>query len=66
MQYKLLKEYVEAFGKDFPVSSVKDTMNHYEVTRTIQECLEKGKTYEELYTAPASSNTSVAKTSPTK
>ena len=45
MEYKLLKAYAELFGADFPISSVKDTMNAYEVRRAIQECLDTGKAY---------------------
>ena len=45
MEYKLLKEYAEMFGTDFPIASIKDTMNAYEVRRAIQECLATGKAY---------------------
>lgn len=44
--YKLLVAYAEQFGKDFPISAVKDTAsNEYEVIRIIQECIRTNTAY---------------------
>ena len=44
-----LLRYIDTFGKDFPVSAVKDK-TEYEVVRIVQECCISGKEY----AAPAS------------
>ncbi|WP_288839263.1 hypothetical protein [uncultured Megasphaera sp.] len=42
--YKCLKEYLKAFGKDFPISQVAD-YTEYEVCRIIQYCVEINTEY---------------------
>lgn len=43
--YKLLCAYAQQFGKDFPISSVMGTMNAYEATEKVQECIETNTAY---------------------
>ncbi len=42
--YTWLLRYIDMFGKDFPVSAVKDR-TEYEIVRMIQECCKSGKEY---------------------
>lgn len=42
--YKWLKEYLVAFGKDFPFSKVAD-LNEYEIIRIIQYCIKTNTEY---------------------
>ncbi|ERT59346.1 hypothetical protein HMPREF1250_0183 [Megasphaera vaginalis (ex Srinivasan et al. 2021)] len=44
--YKLLIRYVNQFGKDFPVLSVKDK-SEYEICRIVRECCERNTVYTE-------------------
>lgn len=39
-----LLRYIDMFGKDFPVSAVKDK-TEYEVVRIVQECCISGREY---------------------
>jgi hypothetical protein len=56
--YKLLVAYAEQFGKDFPISTVKDTAsNEYEVIRMIQECIKTNTAYATATTTNTSSST---------
>lgn len=42
--YTWLLRYIDMFGKDFPVSAVRDR-TEYEIVRIIQECCISGKEY---------------------
>lgn len=42
--YKWLLRYIDTFGKDFPVSAVKD-LTEYEIVRIIQNCCNSGQEY---------------------
>ena len=42
--YTWLLRYIDTFGKDFPVSAVKD-LTEYEIVRIIQACCKSGQEY---------------------
>lgn len=62
--YKVLTEYAETFGEDFPVSKMAG-YNAYEMRRKAQECLDANKKYSELTAATATTSASTTATTET-